>query len=497
MQRSLNIIIGDHKIALLEVSDDCCSGLWLFKSIEEFDLKFSEMRKIYDYDIKLIIDTDEQSFTSDTLFTVTEHSFLHSVKPSIKQSYNDTQLTGFFILENHERNHLENRIITITANKTDYISSILSQLKKQQNTIKSITSMTVELQQICVEIKREFVTIHYDQSDIITRSFIEYDIYAMQTLTGMLRYLIFKNESYDSCSHTIIPENCNQPKLLAIISNDISNILRKINPSINDQLNLYVCLNNELLVNFTEFTTKVDRLILVEVDKLAKNLHYTLQGENNKEIDQIIAILLDHKKPITNIADYEFEKIISLEHSSQLLRWPTLIISCLVFLSLITFMLIDNYQTDLISTLTQQSETLGKQTESLQRQNDILLSHNNLDDIFYIYQEIASYQDPFSLLKHLSELKSQNLEFIDFFWSNSNKENIMGGSIYTEATLIANIKTDSDNSFDSIVNNFITHLTNLNSSYIINYSRPTDQILNLENGDNNPLIIKIRCVSKK
>jgi hypothetical protein len=496
MHKSLNIIIGNQELTIIKISDACMQEQLVINNLDDIENKLQEIIQSCNYDIKVIIDSSEQSFTSDILLSITEQSFLHSIRAKNDQTYNETNLTGYFIVGHQNNNHIENKIITISVPKNNLINAVLSKIKIHNNTIKSITSMTAELQQLCIELKREYVTIHYDQSEASIRAFAEYDIYVMLTSAGIVRYIIFKNDIYFSNSYTILDKHLEEEKLLETININLDNLLRKLDPSINDQLNMFICLNKNQLNSFTEIASKVDRLILVEVDKLAKNLNLTLQGENNSTIDPILAFFLDHHNPIATILDLEYNKIIRLENYNRLLRWPTLFISCALILSILIGLLTDRYYENKLSQISSQVNNTSEQIRTAQRQQDLFLSQGNLNQIFKIYQEVASYQTPFTLFKDLIKIKTNNLDYIDIFWTNSNNENVTG-SIYNNVTIIANIKTDSNNSFDTVINNFISSLTSQNTSYIVDYSRPTDQIINIGNGDNNPLIIKIRCVSKK
>lgn len=494
MRKSLNIIIGNQGLMIIKIADDVYQEQYLISSLDDLENNLPEIIRDCEDDIKILIDTSEQNFAADTLLSVTEQSLFHSIKGKANQSYNQTNMIGYFIIKNQK--HIQNQIITVSIPKNSFISAVFEKLKMAKGHIKSIISSAVELQQICCELKKEYVTIQYDQSEGSIRTFAEYDIYVMMSSMGIVRYIIFKNDTYYSNSHTALDLSLEEETLLDVIHNNIDNLLRKLDPSINDQLNMFICLNKAQLNRFTQFASKVDRLILVEIDKLAKNLGFTIQGEDNNIIAPILAFFLDHHQPITNVLDCEYHHIIKLENYNRFLRWPTLFISCALLLSILLNLLTDRYYEKKATLVTNQITALTQQINAMQREQDFYLSGGNLNQLFKVYQEIASYQTPFSLFKDLISVRSHNLEYIDIFWTNSNNESIMG-SIYNNVTIIANIRTDNNHSFEKVINDFTWSLINQNTSYIVDYSRPQNQMNNIGNGENNPLIIKIRCVSKK
>jgi hypothetical protein len=496
MRKSLNFFVGNQNIAIIKLHENIPTQEWLIDEAEDIESKIDEIIAHCNYDIKIFIDTSEQELSREALISVTQQPIFDSAENYHRDEIHDSALIGSFILANHNPNQLEKTIIKVSAAKTELIKNLLNKLKHAHNSIISINSIAIELQQLCTRMKKAFVKINYDQSDPSVRSFREYDLYVMLTKTGTIRYNVFKNDIFETHICSTINKVNNELELRDIIQSDIANLLKKLDPGVNDQLNLFICLNQENLEHFREFGSKVDRLMLINTDTFADHLELELEKTNTNFIDNILAIFLEHHKPIMNISDHEFHRILKLEYYTKCLRWPTLIISCLLCTLVLYAISSERYFSHKIASYNKQIDISEKKAQELRRIEDTYLSQNNGNALFKIYQEIASYQMPFSVLEDIIKAKPQNLEYSQLLWSNTAQDS-MRSSIYSNVTLISNIKTDSKNHFDTTINRFINNLTQLNPNYIVDFSVPQKQIIGHISQDKNPLIIKIRSVSEK
>jgi len=496
MYRSLSIVVGNDSIALFRITHDSCDEYYEFNTFGEFNTKFSEIIETYHDHINIYLDNEEQTLILDDLVSITNYGFEQLLKNRLLKESSANVLSGYFLCNKIAAGEFEKKVYIVKTEQSPLITQVLSLIKSVVNPISRIASMPVELQQLCAELKRVYVTIHYDHSELLARTYIEYDIYAFRTSSNMLRYLIFQNENFYSLKHIAFSKDTTEEAIVNLTINNIDKILKEIDPSINDQLNLFICGGDELSNKFEEFVTKVDRLIIVDINKASKDFDYVIKGENNKTIDQLALIFLNNRNIIANISDKEFENIIFTEKLNAALRWPTLILSILIVISFVTTTILDNRQASRIKLLTEQKNNFNQQIASLQRQFDILLSQNDAAKYYSIYKELSQYHTPFHVMNILSKLKSPNLEFHNIFWTNADLDN-SNQNLFNQTIIIANIITDNKHSYASVINNFITQLMDLDSHLIVDYSSPTNTIIDVENNANNPIIIKIRSIEKK
>jgi hypothetical protein len=497
MPSAIHILIGSDKINLSIISAKKFLQSFTFDNFEAFENKFDELNKNGNYPINICLDNSSLKLESDYLVSITNSGFVKAIKAKLEKSYQEGFLVGYFIVEEQSARQFEKKIFLVNISQENLIEKVLDKVKKLKNSILSISCLTIELQHICSYIKEQRLEIIYDKNEFDNRNYNEFDVFAFKTNLGGFRYIIYKNSVF--LNHEVTANSSNELAefVSGIMSNDILRLLKKLDPSIKDQVNLYICSNEETNKHFNELNTHVDKLTLISIKDIAQSLEYDLSFTKDECIDQV-AILYSHNnnKTIAPINNKEFELITYIENLNQNLRWPILIFSMLAVLIFTGCYFINSNIISDCNTIEEQNAKLEKTLEQKQKEYDLLLNDEGILTILPLYQEIFNPEQPFEVFRILSQVKSKNLVFSDIIWSAKGDQVFMNGFL-SQTTIVAEVRTDHHNSFISIMNNFIETMTKIAPNYIIEYSESKKHIFNDKYNKDIPIIIRIKSVETK
>ena len=493
MNGTISLIVSSNKIAIYILLKNCCEQAFLFDNFENFETKFDEILLEYYYPVNVYFDNAQQSFDSDYLVSITSAGFQKALQTKLETAYLEDTLVGYFSVDDKKARQFEKKVFMVSVAKEPLINQVLSKLKTTQNSIFVIASLPVELQLLSGYIKKNYITTKYDNTDTDLRTYNEFDIFIYRTSLGSLRYIIYTNEVFLMNKYTPIEANTTADYIAGVIINEINKILKELDPTIKDQVNILICLDEATNLLLNDLSGQADQLILLTNSHLIKQLNFEVKNENPQMIDQLAMLHLNNSAPITLVVDKEFKSICNIEKLNYYFKWPILIFTLLSIIVFLSFSFVNTHLTKENSITKNEKNLLNEQLLKVQRDYDILVNKTGLSNIMPTYYEVVGKETPLKMIKMLQSLTTKNLEFNDIVWS-TNDSDVLNSEYTAQTTIIANIKTDSSHSFASVINSFIISVNSLFPSLIVDFSRIEGDIFDKNNSDHNPLIIKIRSM---